>query len=134
MSYDIVNLYPSVLINKALDVLIDQLNNDKDDLIKSIKLCLKDIYELAELGLRKSYFLWNNEIRTLKTSGPIGLSLWLFYLRMFYIQNLKHKAIAEALTLNLAPTTCRWFLDDSRARFKSNLKFQINRTSTFNLP
>ena len=31
VSYDIMNLYPSVPINKALDVLIDQLNNSKDD-------------------------------------------------------------------------------------------------------
>ena len=49
----IINLYPSVPINKALDVLIDQLNNDKDDLMKRTKLCLKDIYELAELCLSK---------------------------------------------------------------------------------
>ena len=46
VSSDIINLYPSVPIN----VLIDQLSNDKDDLTKSTKLCLKDIYELAELA------------------------------------------------------------------------------------
>ena len=74
MSYDIINLYPSVPINKALDVLIDQLNNDKDDLMKRTKLCLKDIYEPAQLCLRKCYFLWKNEIRILKNLGPIGLS------------------------------------------------------------
>ena len=28
VSYDIINLYPSLPINKVLDVLIDQLNND----------------------------------------------------------------------------------------------------------
>ena len=56
MSYDIINHYPSVPINKALNVLIDQLNNDKDNLMKRIKLCLKDIYELAELCLKKWYF------------------------------------------------------------------------------
>ena len=57
VSYDIVNLYPSAVpINKALDVLIDQPNNDKDDLVKRIKLCLKNIYELAELCLSKHYF------------------------------------------------------------------------------
>ena len=72
--YDIINLYPSVPINKALDVLIDQLNNDKNDLMKRTKLCLKDIYELAELCLSKCYFVWNNETRILKNSGPIGLS------------------------------------------------------------
>ena len=69
-----LNLYPFVPINKAHNVLIDQLNNGKDDLIKRTKLCLKDIYELAELCLSKCYFLWNNQIRILKNSGPIGLS------------------------------------------------------------
>ena len=104
--YDIVNLYPSVPTNKALDVLIDQLNNDNDDLMKRTKLCLKDIYELVELRLSKCYFLWNNEIRILKISGPIGLS-FMVVLSESYFQNLEHKAIAEALTLNLAPKTYR---------------------------
>ena len=47
--------YPFVPINKALNVLIDQLNN-KDDLMKRTKLCLKDIYELAEHCLSKCYY------------------------------------------------------------------------------
>ena len=118
VSYDIINLYPSVPINKALDVLIDQLNNDKDDLIKRTKLCLKDIYELAELCLNKCYFLWNGEIRILKNSGPIGLS-FMVVLSESYVQNLEHKAIAEALTLNLAPKTYRRYVDDTHARFTS---------------
>ena len=63
MSYDIVNLYPSIRIYKAIDFLSDQLNNDKE----ITKLRLKDIYELAELFLSKYYFLWNNKIRILKT-------------------------------------------------------------------
>ena len=36
-----------------------------------------------------------------------------------YVQNLEHKAIAEALTLNLAPKTYRRYLDDTHARFTS---------------
>ena len=40
VSYDIINLYPSVPINKALDILVDQLN-DKDDLMKRAKLFKK---------------------------------------------------------------------------------------------
>ena len=47
---------------------MDQLKNDKDNLMKRTKLCLKVIYELF------IYFLWNNEIRILKDSVPIGLS------------------------------------------------------------
>ena len=106
MRYDIVNLYPSVPINKALNLLIDQLNNDKDDLMKRTKLCLKDIYEPAEFCLSKCYFLWNNEIRILKNLGPIGLS-FMVVLSESYVQNLEHKAIAEALNLNLAPKMFR---------------------------
>ena len=60
VSYDIANLYPSVPINKALGVLIDQLNNDTDDLMKRNKRCLNNIYELVELCLSKCYFFWNN--------------------------------------------------------------------------
>ena len=74
MSYDIVNLYPSIPINKALDVLIDQLNNDKDDFMKRTKFCLKDIYKLAEIYLNKWYFSWNIEIRSLKNYETFGLS------------------------------------------------------------
>ena len=40
VSYDIINLYPSVPINKALHILVDQLN-DKDDLMKRTKLFKK---------------------------------------------------------------------------------------------
>ena len=61
MSHDIINLYPSVAINKALDVLIDHLNSDQDNLMKktklNFKLCLKDIYELAELCYSKCCFI-----------------------------------------------------------------------------
>ena len=113
-----MNLYPSVSINETLDVLIDQLNNDKGNLMKRTKLCLKDIYELAELCLNKCYFLWNGEIRILKNSGPIGLS-FMVVLSESYVQNLEHKAIAEALTLNLAPKTYRRYVDDTHARFTS---------------
>ena len=49
VSYDIVNFYTSVPINKALDILIDQLNYDNDDLMKRTKLYLKDIHERTEL-------------------------------------------------------------------------------------
>ena len=51
-----VSLCSSVPINKALDVLIDQLNDGRDDLMKRTKLYLKDIYELAELCFSKCCF------------------------------------------------------------------------------
>ena len=58
MNFNFMNLYLSVPVNKALDILIDQLNNDKDDLMKRTKLCFKDIYEVADLCHSKCYFLW----------------------------------------------------------------------------
>ena len=36
-----------------------------------------------------------------------------------YFQNLEQKAIAEALTLNLAPRMYRRYVDDIHARFES---------------
>ena len=116
-------LYPFVPIEKALDVLIDKLNNDKGDSMKRIKPRLKDICELAELCLSECYFLWSNEIRILKNSGPIELS-FMIALSKSYFQNLEHKVISEALTLNLAPKTYRQYVDDNHARFKSKEQFR----------
>ena len=98
--------------------MIDQLNNDKDDLMKRTRLCLKDIYELVELFLSKCYFLWNNEIRILKNLGLIGLS-FMVVLSKSYVQYLEQKAIAAALTLNVAPKTYRQYVDDTHVRFTS---------------
>ena len=39
-----------------------------------------------------------------------------------YVQSLEHKAIAEALNLNLDPKTCRRSVDNTHARFKSKEK------------
>ena len=52
--------------------------------------------------------------RILKNSEPIGLS-FMVVLSESYVQNLEHKAIAKALTLNLAPATCIRYVDDTRA-------------------
>ena len=60
----------------------------------------------------------NNEIIILKNSGRTGLS-FMVVLSKSYVQNLEHKAIAEGLTLNLAPKTYRRYVDDTHARFKS---------------
>ena len=86
--------------------------------MKKAKLCLRNIYEPAELGLSKCYFLWNNEIGILKNSGLIGLS-FMVVLFESYVQNLKHKAIGEALTLNLAPKTYGRYVDDTHGQFTS---------------
>ena len=114
MSYDVIILYPFVPINKAFNFLIDQLNNNKDDLIKRTKVCLKYIiYKLAELCQSKYYFLWNNEISILRNSRPIGLS-FLAALSKSHNPNLEYKANAEKLILNLAPKSYRRYGDDTQ--------------------
>ena len=47
VSYDVVNLYPAVPVDKAIKVLRDTLNNDKEHLQERKKLTLTDIHKLA---------------------------------------------------------------------------------------
>ena len=61
-------------------------------------------------NLSKCYFLWNNEIRISKNLRPIGLSIMV--VSKSYVEDLEHKAIAEALTLNRAPKTYRRYVND----------------------
>ena len=51
VSYDIANLYPSVPVDKAINVLTDTLNNDKEHLKESAILSLTYIHKLTELSL-----------------------------------------------------------------------------------
>ena len=97
---------------------MDILNNDLDDLNTCAKLTLTDIHNLTELCLSKSYFLYENKIRLLENPGPIGLSL-MVVLSESYLQHLEHKAIAEALTINIQPKLFKQYVDDSHARFTS---------------
>ena len=76
VSYDVINLYPSMPIDKAITVLIDTLNNDLDDLNTRTKLTLTDIHKLTELCLSKSYLLYENKIRLLENPGPLIYHLW----------------------------------------------------------
>ena len=45
VSYGVVNLYPSVPADKAINVLIYTLNNDKEYLKERTKLTLTDIHK-----------------------------------------------------------------------------------------
>ena len=69
MSYVVVNLYPPVPVEKAINVLIDTLNSDKEQLKECTKWTLTNAHKLTELSLSKCHFLYQN-----KNSGPIGLS------------------------------------------------------------
>ena len=56
--YDIVNLYPSIPVDKAINILVDTLNNDREHLKEHTKLKFTDIHKLTELCLSKCYFLY----------------------------------------------------------------------------
>ena len=117
VSYDVVNLYPSVPINKAITVMIDILNGDPE-LRERTKLTINEIKILIELCLSKCYFLWNGNIYELENSGPIGLSLMVVMSEAF-LQHLEKNAIHEALHHN-PPIELRSFyryVDDSHSRF-----------------
>ena len=49
VSYDVTNLYPSVPIDKAIDVIIQQLSEDYENLKTRTKLTLVDIQQLIKL-------------------------------------------------------------------------------------
>ena len=118
VSYDVIDLYLSIPIDKAIIVLIDTLNNDLGDLNTRTKLTLTDINKLRELCLSKSSFLDENKIRLLENADPIGLSL-MIVLSESYLQHLERKTIVEALTIHIHPKTFKRYVDDSHARFPS---------------
>ena len=97
VSFDVVNLYPSIPLKRATIVIIHLLKQD-EDLCKRTKLKIPEIKMLIELCLSRCYFLWNDEIHLLKDSGPIGLSLMVVMAEGF-LQVLETQAIHEALLL-----------------------------------
>ena len=117
VSYDVVNLYPSIPVKEATDVIVDLLKNDSE-LKKFTKLEIPEIKSLIDICLSRCYFLWNDEIHELENSGPIGLSLMVIMAEGF-LQVIEGKAINEALfeqpPINLK--SFRRFVDDSHARF-----------------
>ena len=118
VSYDVTTLYPSIPIDKAIDVILQQLSEDYDDVKTRTKLKLVDIQQLTELCVSECYFLWDNVVWSLINSGPIGYSIMVI-LSESYLQNLDKNAIEVALRFDIAPKTFRRYVDDSHARFGS---------------
>ena len=117
VSYDVVNLYPTVPLKKATDAVLDLLSKD-DDLKTRTKLTLSELKQLLELCLSKCYFIWNSEIHELKDSGPIGLSL-MVVMAEGWLQVLEAKAMDDA-RISQPPLNLLSFLryvDDSHTRF-----------------
>ena len=119
VAYDVVNLYPSVPTDKAIKVLVDTLNNNKEHLKEHAKSKLTDLHKLAELFLSKRYFLYDKNLRLFQNSEPIGFSLMVVQSEC-YLQKIKCKAIMEALNYKIAPKTFRPFVHDSYACFQES--------------
>ena len=117
-SFDVLNLYPPVPTDEAVAVIIEILNNDTDDLRKRTKLTLTDIHKLIELCLSTNYFIFDNRVRILENSGPIGLALMVVISEAF-LQRLEDRALQEDLATNPALLTYKRYLDNSQARFET---------------
>ena len=118
VSYDVVALYPSVPIKKAIANLMDILKADEREFITRTVFRLDHIKNLLEVCLWKSYFLWDGSIHCLEDSGPIGLSLMVILAESF-LQMLEKNAlvIATSLPTPCAPITHRRYVDDTHDRF-----------------
>ena len=92
VSCDVANLYPSIPIEKAIDVILQQLNEDYEDHKTRTKLMLVDIQKLIELCVIECYFLWDNVTWSLVNSGEIGRSI-MVVLPKSYLQNLEKDVI-----------------------------------------
>ena len=118
VSFDAVNLYPSVPIKKAIDAIMEIITDDADDFKTRTKLTLSDVKTLIELCLKKCYFTWKEEIRILEDAGPIGLSLMVVIAEAF-LQYIERLAINQSLRMNPspAPITYKRYVDDTHCRF-----------------
>ena len=114
VSYDVVNLYPSVPLEEATTVILDLLKS-------RTKLTITEIRKLIKICLSKCYFLWNEEIHELQDSGPIGLSLMVVRAEGF-LQVLEKKALEDALYHQppIHVLSFYRYVDDSHARFNDN--------------
>ena len=118
VSYDVVALYPSVPVQKAINNLMDILKDDIEDLKTRTVFQLKHIKQLIEVCLYKAYFLYDNQIHCLEDSGPIGLSLMVVLAESF-LQTIEKKAINIAINLPIPvnPITHKRYVDDTHDRF-----------------
>jgi len=118
VSYDVVNLYPSVPLKEATNVILDILSKDPE-LSKRTKLMIPEIKMILELCLSTCYFIWYDEIHILKDSGPIGLSV-MVVLAEGFLQVLEGNAIEEALHQQppIIPLSYYRYVDDSHSRFE----------------
>ena len=120
VSYDVINLYPSIPIESAIEVLISMLTND-EEFGSQTNLTIPEVHTLLKLCLSRCYFVWDEEIHVLEDSGPIGLSLMVVMAEAF-LQHHENNAIETAKS-QTPPINLKSFLryvDDSHARFDND--------------
>ena len=127
VSYDVVALYPSVPIKKAIVAMVDLLTSDLTSVKERTMLEIEDIRELLTLCLSKCYFFWEGNYYEIPDAGPIGLSL-MVVIAEGYLQVLEKQAIDNALSHGCCPKTYRRYVDDSHARFNSSEEAETFRT------
>ena len=96
VSYEVVALYPSVPIKKAIDVIMQLLQEDWEDVSTSTKLTIEDIRKLLDLCLSTCYFFLENDFYTVEDAGPIGLSL-MVVIAEGHLQFLESTVISNAI-------------------------------------
>ena len=79
------------------------------------------MHQLIELCVSECYFPYNNPIRKLYNSGPIGLSI-MFVLSECYLQRPEEWSIALSLAFNISPRPFKRYIDDSHVRFENKQK------------
>ena len=102
VSYGTVNLYPLVSVDKAINVLIDTINNNKKQPTEHTEVTLIYTHKVMDLCLSKCYFLEENNLGLFQKCGPIGLSL-MVVLSESCLQKVKCNAIMEALNFQNCP-------------------------------
>jgi hypothetical protein len=112
VSFDVIGLFPSVPINKVLDIIRCRLKEDKS-LSDRTKLSVDDIMDLLTFILRSTAFRYNNGFYEQITGVPMGspVSVVVAELMMEHLED-------EAMKTDKIPTWYGRFVDDCVAKLK----------------
>ena len=83
-SYDVTNLYPSIPIAKAIDVILQQLSEDYEDLKTRTKLTLVDIQQLIELCVNGRYYFGTMLFEIYLIQDQLVFQYWWSYQIVIY--------------------------------------------------
>ncbi|XP_065678453.1 uncharacterized protein LOC136093394 [Hydra vulgaris] len=122
VSYDIINLYPSVPVKEAIIILIERLKNDPSF---TSKFTFDEIKTLLDICLLHCYFLFEHDIYELEDSGTStyelkdsGLGLMVVVAK-YFLQFHESNAIVQAISNNIQLKSFKRYVDDSHSRFNS---------------